>query len=92
MNASFDQGRDLQCHRRPQRRRCCRQHSGAEAETPDLAGSEGEGRGRSVWVFIHSFIHDGQKSMSDIPLHAARGKKVGELSGYEETMEVKQVT
>ena len=89
MNVSFDQGRDLQCHRRPQRRRCCRQHSGAEAETPDLAGSEGEGRARSVWVFIHSFIHDGQKSMSDIPLHAARGKKVGKLSGYEETMEVK---
>ena len=44
------------------------------------------------WVFIHSFIHDGQKSMSDIPLHAARGKKVGKLSGNEGTMEVKQVT
>ena len=39
-------------------------------------------RGQSEqWVFIHSFIHDGQKSMSDIPLHAARGKKVGKLSG-----------
>ena len=46
----------------------------------------------SEWVFIHSFIHDGQKSMSDIPLHAARGKKVGKLSGNEGTMEVKQVT
>ena len=44
------------------------------------------------WVFIHSFIHDGQKGMSDIPLHAERGKKVGKLSGNEGTMEVKQVT
>ena len=52
---------------------------------------EGGQRG-SEWVFIHSFIHDEQKSMSDIPLHAARSKKVGKLSGNEETTEVKQVT
>ena len=52
MNVSFDQGRDLQCHRRPQRRRCCRQHSGSRRiRTGERERSAGQ------WVGLHPFIH-----------------------------------